>query len=67
MALQWRRYLLDYSAPLTFKVEDESVVTIDAHGTITAKAVGTTLIKINAGAVQDVCRAAKTEVTVTVE
>ena len=59
--------MLDYSAPLTFKVEDESVVTIDAHGTITAKAVGTTLIKINAGAVQDVCRAAKTEVTVTVE
>lgn len=59
---------LDYSAPLTFTVEDESVVTIDAHGTITAKAVGTTLIKINAGAVQDVCRAAaETTVTVNVE
>lgn len=58
---------LDYSAPLTFTVEDESVVTIDAHGTITAKAVGTAVIKINAGAVKDVCRAAETIVTVNVE
>lgn len=56
-----------YHAPLTFTVENESIVTIDAHGTITAKAVGSTTIHINAAAVKDVCRAAETKVTVTVE
>ncbi len=44
------------NAPITFAIDDESIATIDSHGNITALAVGSTTIKVTAGAVKDVCR-----------